>query len=209
MKSIYDIHASDLHMYGYTCLHVDWITNETLGEVRGDLFDELARGGSETMQNMLRDWLMWSFVPLFKHYLGGKDRNLQVTNVDTQIVECKQRGFFYKKKNPRKAEEDIFTAVCNLNSHAVTVKLPYHDISIESGHMLIIDERMLRYSYHWNHTDEVRMLFSMGISLTKKRRLSCCFPWRLFRDRMTRVPQSTAWVLLLPNQEYYKGNLYM
>ena len=86
MKSIYDIHTSDLHMYWYTCLHVDCITNETLGEVRGDLFDELARGGSETMQNMLRDWLMWSFVPLFKHYLGGNDRNLQVTNVDTQIV---------------------------------------------------------------------------------------------------------------------------
>lgn len=211
MKSIYDSHASDLHMYGYTCIHVDWITNETLGDVRGDLFDELARGGSETMQNMLGDWLMWSFVPLFKHYLGDKDRNLQVTNVDTQIVECKQRGVFNKRQETRKAEEQRFTAVCNLNSHAVTVKLPYHDIRIESGHMFIIDEHMLRYSCHWNHTDEVRMLFSMGISLTKKKSLSCCFPRSFFCDMKTktRVPPSTSWVLLLPNQEYYKGNLYM
>jgi hypothetical protein len=210
MKSIYDSHASDLLMYGYSSLYVDWITNETLEEVRADLFDELARGGSETMQNMLRDWLMWTFVPLFKHYVGGSDRNLQVTNVDTQIVGCKDRGHFNKSEISRKAGEEGFTAVCNLNSHTVTVKLPYHDLSIEPGDLLILEERMLRYSYHWNHTDEVRMLFTMGISLTEKNRLSCCFPrWSFFRDRKARGCPSTHWVVLLPNHQNYKGNLYM
>jgi hypothetical protein len=209
MKSIYDTHASDIRMYGYTCLYIDWITNETLGDVRADLFDELARGGSETMQNMLGDWLMWSFVPLFKHYVGDRDRNLQVTTMDTQIVECKQRGIFYKKEHARTGGRESFTAVCNLNSHAVTLKFPYHDVSIEPGHLLIVEERMLRYSYHWNHTDEVRMLFSVGIALTEKQTLSCCFPSSFFRDTKTRGRPSKDWVLLLPNQTHYKGNLYM
>lgn len=209
MKSIYDQEASHFRTNGYVTMDVDWISKETSRELCADLYDELTKGCRKTLHNRLGDWLMWSFVPLFKKY-DSHNRNLRVNSVDSHLTPGKGRGDFYKLCSSQKNIQDHFRIICNLNLDDVIINFPYDKVILKPGEIIIVEERMLQYSYHLNDNYVVRILFSISISLKKKTLFpTSCFSLRWFFKTNARRPPSRQWVILLPNNNYYMGNLHM
>lgn len=206
MKSMYEKHKWHLCIHGYTVLYVDWICKDIIEELRTDLFAELVIRQSKEVQNKLVEWLMWSFVPLFKHLYYESYKTLEVISVNTQITEINHRGDFNKTYRSEKVHKDDFVIICNLNSSEIIFNVPYGNMVLKPGHLLIAERRILQYAFHLNEATEPTMIFCVHIRIRKRSFLPtlCCFP-RL--DVLH--PAGRRWTILLPNNEYYKGDLHM
>ena len=219
MKTKFDDYAEQLKTRRFACVETDWITSEIVTELRMNLFDELAvtsgcLGPSTETRQKLEDWLMWSFVPLFKRYDDLK-RNLQVLSCKVLLTPCEMKGNFEKGPSRSRVSDDIFVAILNLNSEEVVMNLLFGNVCVPSGHLFIAEETIIRHAYHLNHCESTRMLFLMNIRLTKdsKSLERClCWPWikgkHLSEFTRGREP-SRNWILSIPNNDRYMGHLCM
>ena len=220
MKTKFDDYAEQLRTRRFTCVETDWITPEIMSELRMNLFDELAvttgyMERSTEIRRKLEDWLMWSFVPLFKRY-DTFNRNLQVVSCKVLFASCETKGDFEKGPSRSRVSDDVFVAILNLNPEEVVINSPFGNACVPSGYLFITEEPILRHAYHLNDNEWTRMLFAVNIRLTEESSKSfercLCWPWlkgkSLFESTQRRAP-SRDWILLIPNNDHYMGHLCM